>query len=126
MIIMIVVLAGMMWFMNRSRKKALQQQEEREKEMAANLAPGVWVHTAVGFWGQFVDMDGDIMVLATTDGTETLWDRRMIREVGEQPPFADQLTIDETEEEVEEDAPVLGLDSDASETDTASTDEETK
>ncbi|WP_235827066.1 preprotein translocase subunit YajC [Actinomyces culturomici] len=101
-------LIAMMWFSNRSRQKQVEKQAEREKELAANLVPGAWVRTAVGFWGRFVDEDGDVVVLETADGTEMYWDRQMIREAGVQPPFA----ADEAEEvpETAAEEPVLGLD----------------
>ncbi|MDC4233226.1 preprotein translocase subunit YajC [Actinomyces sp. B33] len=106
-IIMGIVLIGMMWFSSRSRKQMQAQQAERERSMAENMVPGAWVHTAVGFWGRFVDADGDVIVLETADGVEMYWDRSMIREVGTEPPFA----ADPQDEEEADDAPaVLGLD----------------
>lgn len=104
-----ILLIAMMWFSNRSRRKAMEQQEERERRMREELVPGAWVKTAVGFWGRFVDEDGDVVVLETVDGTEMYWDRQMIREIGVEPPFAS----DEAESEVEaaaEEPTILGLD----------------
>lgn len=99
---------AMMWFSNRSRQKQAEKQAEHEKELAAKLVPGAWVRTAVGFWGRFVDQDGDVVILETADGTEMYWDRQMIREVGVEPPFEADEADTATESGAEE--PVLGLD----------------
>ncbi len=116
LIIMAVVLVAMMMFSSRSRKKMQEQQERQKREIAESLVPGVWVKTALGFWGRFVDQDGDIVILETPDGTETYWERQAIRGVGE-PPFA----TDETAEivaDADDDSSetVLGLDSSAPDT----------
>lgn len=103
-----VALLAMLWFSNRSRQRMAAQQEARAKEMAEKMVPGAWVKTAVGFWGRFVDEDGDVVVLETVDGTEMYWDRAMIREVGVEPPFAADEAVEESESPVEK--PVLGLD----------------
>lgn len=121
LIFMAIILVGMMWFTSRSRKRMQQQQEEREREIAEKMVPGVWVHTAVGFWGRFVDADGEVIVLETSDGTEMYWDRKMIREVGENPPFASELNAAESEDHEDEES-VLGL-SDPSENHTDSSSE---
>lgn len=102
-----VFLIAMMWFSSRSRQKAAQKQQEHERQLAENLVPGAWVHTAVGFWGRFVDEDGDIIILETIDGTEMYWDRRLIREVGVQPPFEAESAEADDEEEPQQ---ILGLD----------------
>lgn len=63
--------------------------------------------------GRFVDLDGDIIVLETTDGHEMYWEREMIAEIGGQPPLADTEQADALEtavETAEEDEKVLGLD----------------
>ncbi|MDO4259398.1 MAG: preprotein translocase subunit YajC [Actinomycetaceae bacterium] len=114
LLIMIAVLFGvMMIFSSRSRKRMMEEQARREKQLAEDLVPGAWVHTAVGFWGRFVEQDGDIVILEAADGTETYWDRSVIREVAE-PPFASddadnaEAADDDVAEETEE--KVLGLD----------------
>lgn len=97
----------MMWFSNRTRRKAIEQKEERERRMLEELVPGAWVRTAVGFWGRFVDQDGDIVVLETADGTEMYWDRQMIHDIGVEPPFAVEDVEDE--DHSGEEPQVLGL-----------------
>lgn len=119
-VLLALILIAMMWYSNRGRKKMAERQAQMERDMNEKLVPGAWVKTAVGFWGRFVDQDGDIVVLETIDGTEMYWDRQMIRSVGDEPPFAsDEPAVELTEEEPKE--PILGLDDPA--TDDASTDE---
>lgn len=108
-ILLALLLVAMMVFSSRNRRRMVEQQAQRERDMAEQMVPGAWVKTAVGFWGRFVDQDGDVIVLQTQDGTEMYWDRAMIREVGVEPPFA----ADEPEalDDDAADEPVLGLDS---------------
>ena len=48
---------------------------------------GTWVRTTGGFYGQVVDVDGDVVVLATQLGDESLWNKKAIV-CAEEPPFA--------------------------------------
>ncbi|MDU2793207.1 MAG: preprotein translocase subunit YajC [Actinomyces sp.] len=101
----------MMWS-SRSRKQQMQKMEQEKRDQLAAVTPGEWVRTRVGFWGRFVDLDGDIVVLETTDGHEMYWEREMIAEIGGQPPLAEVEQTDASADEaetVEEDASVLGL-----------------
>lgn len=86
-LIMLVVLIGGLFLMNtfskRSQKKRL---DEREQMFKTDLIPGVWVQTLSGFYGRFVDIDGDVVILETPSGEETYWIKAAIRGVGE-PPF---------------------------------------
>lgn len=116
LIILLGLLVVMMIMSSRGRKKMMEQQAERERLLNESLVPGVWVKTGVGLWARYVDTDGDIVILETADGTEMYWERSMIREVGDLPfapelDAADAVTIDDEEE------PVLGLDSDPTDTD---------
>ena len=108
----------------------MQKLEQEKRDQLAAVTPGEWVRTRVGFWGRFVDLDGDIVVLETTDGHEMYWEREFIAEIGGQPPLADadQADADADEAEaVEEDASVLGLDEeDAQSFDVSDTDEQQK
>ena len=104
----------MVWT-SRSRKKQMEKMEQDKRDQLAAVTPGKWVRTRVGFWGRFVDLDGDIVVLETTDGHEMYWERQMIAEIGGQPPLA---TTEEDEvaqasdapESADEDEAILGLD----------------
>ena len=112
---LLVVMIAFMWWSSRSRKKQMEKMEQDKREQLAAVTPGEWVRTRVGFWGRFVDIDGDIVVLETTDGHEMYWEREMIAEIGGQPPLAstedDEATDGtKTEEISDEDEAILGLD----------------
>jgi len=112
---LLVVMIAFMWWSSRSRKKQMEKMEQDKREQLAAVTPGEWVRTRVGFWGRFVDLDGDIVVLETTDGHEVYWDREMTAETGGQPPLAsteDNEATDgtKTEEISDEDEAILGLD----------------
>ena len=112
---LLVVMIAFMWWSSRSRKKQMEKMEQDKREQLAAVTPGEWVRTRVGFWGRFVDLDGDIVVLETTDGHEMYWEREMIAEIGGQPPLAstedDEATDGtKTEEISDEDEDILGLD----------------
>ncbi|WP_314974831.1 preprotein translocase subunit YajC [Actinomyces bouchesdurhonensis] len=120
----------MVWT-SRSRKKQMEKMEQEKRDQLAAVTPGKWVRTRVGFWGRFVDLDGDIVVLETSDGHEMYWEREMIAEIGGQPPLA---TTEESEAEETSDAPesadedeaVLGLDDTGAQSSTQDSDEQQK
>ena len=112
LLIMAAFLIVFMMWSSRSRKQQMQKMEQEKRDQLAAVTPGAWVRTRVGFWGRFVDLDGDIVVLETTDGHEMYWEREMIAEIGGQPPLAEVEQTDASADEaetVEEDASVLGL-----------------
>ena len=61
------------------------------------MVPGAWVRLRSGFWGRFVDQDGEIVILETPGGHETYWDQRAILDVAEELPFqntdAEKMTL---------------------------------
>ena len=128
LLIMAAFLIVFMMWSSRSRRQQMQRMEQEKRDQLAAVTPGEWVRTRVGFWGRF--LDGDIVVLETTDGHEMYWEREFIAEIGGQPPLADadQADADTDEAEtVEEDASVLGLDQeDAHSFDVSDTDEQQK
>ena len=130
LVILIVAMVAFMWWSSTSRKKQMAKMEQEKRDQLAAVTPGEWVRTRVGFWGRFVDLDGDIVVLETSNGHEMYWEREFIAEIGGQPPLADaeQAEADADEAEtVEEDASVLGLDQeDAQSFDVRDTDEQQK
>ncbi len=86
---------------------------------APDIAISAWVMTTSGFYGRYVETDGDVIVLETSDGTETLWTSRAIVSVGN-PPFApdtedadpqDADTEKSDEADKDEDAKDLAVDS---------------
>ena len=112
---LLVVMIAFMWWSSRSRKKQMEKMEQDKRGQLAAVTPGEWVRTRVGLWGRFGALDGDIVVLETTDGHEMYWDREMIAEIGGQPPLAstedDEATDGtKTEEISDEDEAILGLD----------------
>ena len=115
LLIMAAFLIVFMMWTTRSRKKQMEKMEQDKRDQLAAVTPGEWVRTRWGFWGRFVDLDGDIVVLETTDGHEMYWERQMIAEIGGQPPLA---TTEEDEvaqasdapESADEDEAILGLD----------------
>ena len=112
LLIMAAFLIVFMMWSSRSRKQQMQKMEQEKRDQLAAVTPGEWVRTRVGFWGRFVDLDGDIVVLETTDGHEMYWEREMIAEIGGQPPLAEVEQTDASADEaetVEEDASGLGL-----------------
>jgi len=115
LVILIVAMVAFMWWSSTSRKKQMAKMEQEKRDQLAAVKPGEWVRTRVGFWGRFVDLDGDIVVLETTDGHEMYWEREMIAEIGGQPPLADAEQVNASEfagvdETTDEDEKVLGLD----------------
>ena len=128
LLIMAAFLIVFMMWSSRSRRQQMQKLEQEKRDQLAAVTPGEWVRTRVGFWGRFVDLDGDIVVLETTDGHEMYWEREMIAEIGGQPPLADAEQAEADADEVEtvaEDASVLGLDQeDAQSFDVRDTDEQ--
>jgi len=112
---LLVVMIAFMWWSSRSRKKQMEKMEQDKREQLAAVTPGEWVRTRVGFWGRFVDLDGDIVVLETTDGHEMYWERGRTAGTGARPPLAstedDEATDStKTEEISDEDEAILGLD----------------
>ena len=107
-IVILIFVSAMMWFFNRSRKKFEAQREAEQENLRSTLTPGQWVRTRVGFWGRYVDRDGDIIILETSNGTETYWELAMIASTGE-PPFADDAEPVDISPALDEQ--VLGLDS---------------
>ena len=130
LLIMAAFLIVIMMWSSRSRRQQMQKLEQEKRDQLAAVTPGEWVRTRVGFWGRFVDLDGDIVVLETSNEHEMYWEREFIAEIGGQPPLADaeQAEADADEvETVEEDASVLGLDQeDAQSFDVRDTDEQQK
>mgnify|MGYP000869700498 FL=1 len=103
--IMLIGMLLMMWFVSR-RQRAMQEEQKRRTEKG--LVPGNWVRTIGGFYGTVVEVDGDVVTLATPLGDESLWNRRSIAGA-EEPPFAvtdsqDDQVPDSTEPDAVPDA----------------------
>ena len=86
-LLFMAVLVGGMFVMNSFAKKSQKKrQDEAEKTMRELMVPGAWVQTYSGFFGRFVDNDGDVIILETPSGEETYWLRAAVRAVAD-PPF---------------------------------------
>lgn len=83
LVIALVAFIAVMMMSQRTRR----QQMNKQNQTLESLEPGTWVMTGSGFYGRFVEIDGDVLVLENSQGTESLWDRRAFAAVKE-PPFA--------------------------------------
>ena len=109
-LILIAVFALMMWMMSRGAKK----QRQAAQELRSNLQVGQQVMTASGFYGTIVDIDGDVITIETTPGTEIMTARNFIAGITE-PPFAVDTDDDaETEESHEDGVADIAVPDDAS------------
>lgn len=105
LIIMMVVLLGGLLLMNTFAKKSQKKRvDEREKMLNESMVAGAWVQTFSGFFGRYVDTDGDVVVVETPSGEETYWLKAAIKGVIEPPFEAVHEEQIEGEEAVEEDA----------------------
>lgn len=125
-----VAILFMVWT-SRSRKKQMEKMEQDKRDQLAAVTSGKWVRTRVGFWGRFVDLDGDIVVLETTDGHEMYWERQMIAEIGGQPPLAtteedEAAEASDAPEYADEDESILGLDDTGAQSSSQDFDEQQK
>ena len=96
--IMLVGMLLMMWFANR-KQRAMQEEQQRRTEKG--LVPGNWVRTGSGFYGTVVEVDGDVVTLATPLGDETLWNKRAIAAI-EEPPFGSAGAQEDADDDVEQ------------------------
>ena len=91
-----VLIVGMFVMNSFAKKSAKKRQDAQEVALREQMVPGAWVQTYSGFFGRFVDIDGDVVILETPSGEETYWLRQGIRAVTD-PPFealADVSDID--------------------------------
>lgn len=87
MIIMVVILFGGLFLMNSFAKRSQKKrQDERETMLKDQMVAGAWVQTFSGFFGRYVDTDGDVVILETPSGEETYWLKGAVKGVIE-PPF---------------------------------------
>ena len=101
-------------FANKQQQKMLEEQKRRTDEA---LVVGNWVKTRAGFYGTVVEIDGDVVTLATPLGDESLWEKSAILGA-EEPPFASTAQDDEAQDAQDDDAGLA--DDDAASEDSAS------
>jgi Preprotein translocase subunit YajC len=99
---MVLMMVGVFALNAWSKKSQNKRQEEQERMMKEQLVPGAWVHTRVGFFGRFVDLDGDVLILETVGGEETYWNKAVISSVGDLPFAPDEQEESDAIEEVTE------------------------
>lgn len=99
LIIILVIGIGAMWLMSsRARKQQREQMSFRD-----TLAPGQEVMTGSGLFGTVVAVEGDVVTLESTPGTETRWLKAAIAKLVD-PPVEDEDEIDDEDiESVERD-----------------------
>ena len=85
---MILIMLIGFWLVSRFANKQQQKMlEEQRRRTAEALVVGNWVKTRAGFYGTVVEIDGDVVTLATPLGDESLWEKNAILGA-EEPPFA--------------------------------------
>lgn len=102
-------------FANKQQQKMLEEQKRRTDEA---LVVGNWVKTRAGFYGTVVEIDGDVVTLATPLGDESLWEKSAILGA-EEPPFASTAQDDEAQDAQDDVAGLIADDADAVEDDDA-------
>lgn len=98
LIFLLIVMGGGFWLMSRFAKRQQQKmQREQEQRVQEAMVPGAWVRTHSGFYGRFVEVDGDVVTLATPLGDESLWHKRAILGA-EEPPFGADLKDEDAQD----------------------------
>lgn len=93
----IIILAGVVFLlftivMGRSAQK---KQAQRQNQIIQEMKAGDWVMTQSGFYGKFVEIDGEVVILENEDGVESYWSQAAIA-MSKNPPFA-QTTEEDNE-----------------------------
>ena len=114
MLWMLIVMVLAFWLMSRfARKQQEKMTAQQNARIEEAMVPGTWVRTRAGFYGKVVEVDGEVVTLATALGDESLWAKASILGA-EEPPFAsvedelseladgDDLAADETVEDAVE------------------------
>lgn len=114
-LIMLVGLILVSRFANKQQQKMLEEQRRRTAEA---LVVGNWVKTRAGFYGTVVEIDGDVVTLATPLGDESLWEKSAILGA-EEPPFASTAQDDEAQDAQDDVAGLIADDDAAFEDDDA-------
>lgn len=115
---MILIMLIGFWLVSRFANKQQQKMlEEQKRRTAEALVVGNWVKTRAGFYGTVVEIDGDVVTLATPLGDESLWETSAILGA-EEPPFASAAQDGETQDAQDDDAGLA--DDDAASEDSAS------
>ena len=101
---MLIVMVLAFWLMSRfARKQQEKMTAQQNARIEEAMVPGTWVRTRAGFYGKVVEVDGDVVTLATALGDESLWAKSSILGA-EEPPFASLDEDGEAEADDELDA----------------------
>lgn len=88
MLWMLIVMVLAVWLMSRfARKQQEKMTAQQNARIEEAMVPGTWVRTRAGFYGKVVEVDGDVVTLATALGDESLWAKSSILGA-EEPPLA--------------------------------------
>lgn len=116
---MILIMLIGFWLVSRFANKQQQKMlEEQKRRTAEALVVGNWVKTRAGFYGTVVEIDGDVVTLATPLGDESLWEKSAILGA-EEPPFASTAQDDEAQDAQDDVAGLIADDDAAFEDDDA-------
>jgi preprotein translocase subunit YajC len=85
LIFMLLAVVGMFVLTNRSRK-----QQRKAVEFRQHLVIGDEVMTGSGMFGTVVDIDGDVIILESSSGTQTDWLRAAIAKRAT-PPYSEDV-----------------------------------
>ncbi|WP_172120113.1 preprotein translocase subunit YajC [Actinomyces faecalis] len=103
MLWMLIVMVLAFWLMSRfARKQQEKMTAQQNARIEEAMVPGTWVRTRAGFYGKVVEVDGDVVTLATPLGDESLWAKTSVLGA-EEPPFASQDEEPEALDDVAED-----------------------
>lgn len=102
-LLIIFIMFGGLFVMSYFGKRSQAKKADAREEMLDNqMVPGAWAQTYSGFFGRYVDQDGDVVILETPSGEETYWLQAAIRTIGE-PPF--EILDEDTDDGVDISAP---------------------
>lgn len=86
MLWMLIVMVLAFWLMSRfARKQQEKMTAQQNARIEEAMVPGTWVRTRAGFYGKVVEVDGEVVTLATALGDESLWAKASILGA-EEPP----------------------------------------
>ncbi len=86
LIMMLLLLGGLLLMNQFAKRSQAKRTAERDKMLNEAMVPGAWIQTFSGFFGRYVDTDGDVIILETPKGEETYWLKAAVKGVIE-PPF---------------------------------------
>lgn len=97
----LVILAlafGAFWLMSSRTRK----QQKAAQEFRNNLAPGDEIMTGSGLFGTVVEVDGDVITVESTPGSQTRWIRAAIAKRIDPP--VEETPVDKDDDDTPDDA----------------------